>query len=209
MGALLILTAIFSGNLVISAVLASKIIQLWFIAVPAGVLAYSVSFIVTDVVSEVYGKKEANDVVFAGFITLIIIFLLIFISIKWPPASFWHNQKSFETILGQTARIIIASLLAYLVSQYHDVWAFHFWKKITKGRHLWLRNCASTIVSQLIDSIIFITIAFYGIMPIFPIIMGQWIVKVTIALLDTPLVYAIVYFLNGKFARRSILKEKA
>jgi uncharacterized integral membrane protein (TIGR00697 family) len=93
---------------------------------------------------------------------------------------------------------MIASLVAYLCSQYHDVWAFHFWRRVTNARFLWLRNNASTIVSQLLDSVVFITIAFYGRMPVVPLILGQWVVKVGIAVLDTPLVYLLVYLLRQR-----------
>jgi uncharacterized integral membrane protein (TIGR00697 family) len=101
--------------------------------------------------------------------------------------------------MGSTSRIIIASFIAYLVSQFHDVWAFHFWKKITGGRHLWLRNNFSTAVSQFIDSSLFITVAFYGVMPVWPLIWSQWLVKLAIAFLDTPIIYGIVWLLRKKF----------
>ena len=91
----------------------------------------------------------------------------------------------------------MASFIAYLISQFHDVWAFHFWKNKTNDRHLWLRNNLSTAVSQFLDSFIFITIAFYGVMPIWPLIMGQWIIKIAIALLDTPVVYLVVWALRN------------
>jgi hypothetical protein len=93
---------------------------------------------------------------------------------------------------------MVASLTAYLFSQYHDVWAFHFWKRVTTERFLWLRNNASTIVSQLLDSVVFITIAFYGSLPVMPLIFGQWVVKVGIALLDTPFVYLLVYVVRRR-----------
>jgi uncharacterized integral membrane protein (TIGR00697 family) len=93
---------------------------------------------------------------------------------------------------------MIASLTAYLFSQYHDVWAFHFWRGVTGERFLWLRNNASTIVSQLLDSVVFITVAFYGVMPLMPLILGQWVVKVGIAVLDTPLVYLVVHLVRRR-----------
>ena len=133
-----------------------------------------------------------------GFITLVLSFLLTSASIVWPPASFWPHQQAYQTILGSSARIMVASLTAYLFSQYHDVWAFHFWKRVTTERFLWLRNNASTIVSQLLDSVVFITIAFYGSLPVIPLIFGQWVIKVGIALLDTPLVYLLVYVVRRR-----------
>jgi uncharacterized integral membrane protein (TIGR00697 family) len=195
---LALLACIYSGSLVLAAVLASKIIRIGPLVVPAGVLAYSLTFLITDVISEIWGKERAQTVVIGGFITLVLVFVLTGISILWPPASFWPHQQEYETILGSSARIMIASLTAYLFSQYHDVWAFHFWRRVTTERFLWLRNNASTIVSQLLDSVVFITIAFYGVMPLTPLILGQWVVKVGIAALDTPLVYLLVYLVRRR-----------
>jgi len=184
--------------LVLAAVLASKIIAVGGLVVPAGVLAYSLTFLITDVISEIWGKERAQTVVVGGFITLVLVFVLTGISIIWPPASFWPHQQAYETILGSSARIMVASLTAYLFSQYHDVWAFHFWRRVTTERFLWLRNNASTIVSQLLDSVVFIAIAFYGVMPLVPLILGQWVVKVGVAVLDTPLVYLLVYLVRRR-----------
>jgi len=193
-----LLACIYSGSLVLAAVMASKIIAVGRLVVPAGVLAYCLTFLITDVISEIWGKERAQTVVMGGFITLVLVFLLTGVSILWPPASFWPHQKAYETILGSSARIMVASLTAYLFSQYHDVWAFHFWKRVTSDRFLWLRNNASTIVSQLLDSVVFITIAFYGSMPLVPLILGQWVVKVGIAALDTPFVYLLVYLVRRR-----------
>ena len=195
---LVLLACIYAGSLVLAAVTASKIIAVGPIVVPAGVLAYCLTFPITDVISEVWGKEEAQSVVMGGFITLVLSFLLTSASIVWPPASFWPHQQAYQTILGSSARIMVASLTAYLFSQYHDVWAFHFWKRVTTERFLWLRNNASTIVSQLLDSVVFITIAFYGSLPVIPLIFGQWVVKVGIALLDTPFVYLLVYVVRRR-----------
>jgi hypothetical protein len=194
--AYIILVAIFVGGLVIAEVLASKIVNLVGLIVPAGVLAYSITFPITDIICEVLGKKRANFVVFSGFITLLVVLGLIRLAFIWPKASFWTNEDAFAKILGSTSRIIIASFIAYLVSQYHDVWAFHLRGKVTRGKYLWLRNNASTFVSQFIDTSVFITIAFYGVMPVFSLIKGQYIVKLFIALLDTPFVYFGVWLIR-------------
>ncbi|MDH5365306.1 MAG: queuosine precursor transporter [Dehalococcoidia bacterium] len=187
--AYILLIAIFVGGLVIAGVLASKIVSVAGLMVPAGVLAYSITFPITDIICEVWGRKRGEYVVFSGFITLLVVLGLIRLALIWPRAPFWGDQEAFSKILGSTSRIIIASFIAYLISQYHDVWAFHFWRKVTKGKYLWLRNNASTFVSQFIDTAVFITIAFYGVMPVFSLIKGQYIIKLLIALLDTPFVY--------------------
>jgi len=196
----ILLVSIFVGALVISSVLASKIITIFGLFVPAGVLAYCITFVVTDVISEVWGRERANRVVFSGFIALLITFLLIRLALWWDAAPIWRGQEAFSAVLGSTSRIIIASFIAYLASQYHDVWAFHIWRKWTEERHLWLRNTASTVVSQFIDTLIFITIAFYGTMPVFPLIKGQYLIKVLIALLDTPFVYLAVLLIRKGYS---------
>jgi uncharacterized integral membrane protein (TIGR00697 family) len=194
--AYILLIAIFVGGLVIAGVLASKIVNVAGLIVPAGVLAYSITFPITDVICEVWGKKRGKYVVFSGFITLLVVLGLIRLALIFPQAPFWTGEEAFARILGSTSRIIIASFIAYLVSQYHDVWAFHFWRKVTKGKYLWLRNNASTFVSQFIDTVVFITIAFYGVMPVFTLIKGQYIIKLLIALLDTPIVYFGVWLIR-------------
>lgn len=193
--------SIFIGALVISEVLASKIIALGDIYVPAGVLAYAITFPITDTIEEIWGKKYAQYVILAGLLTLGVVLLLIYLAIILPAAPFWKEEDAFLRILGMkqgAIRITIASIIAYFISQYHDVWAFNFWKKVTNERHLWLRNNASTLVSQAIDTSLFITIAFYGVVPILPLILGQYFIKVCIALLDTPLVYVLVHFVRKK-----------
>lgn len=193
--------SIFIGALVISGVLASKIIALGEIYVPAGVLAYAVTFTMTDTIGEVWGKKCAQQVVMAGLLTLGVVFLLIYLAVILPAAPFWEGKEAFQRILGMkqgASRIIIASIIAYSISQYHDVWAFNFWRKVTHERHLWLRNNASTLVSQAIDTSLFITLAFYGVVPILPLMLGQYFIKVGVALLDTPIVYLLVHFVRRK-----------
>jgi len=197
----IVLCSIFVGSLVISEVLAAKIVAFYEIYVPAGVLAYAVTFTITDIIGEVWGKDYAKQVVFAGFLSLVVIILLIWIATLLPAAPFWKDEDAFTTILGikkGATRITIASITAYLVSQYHDVWAFNFWRRITKEKHLWLRNNASTLVSQAIDTFLFIFLAFYGVVPVIPLILGQYFVKLCIALLDTPVVYLFVHLIKKK-----------
>lgn len=187
---LAILTAAFSGGLVISGVLATKVIAIGSLSVPAGVLGFSLTFLCTDVVNELYGPKHAYRIVTAGLITLILVLVLIAIAIVWPPAPFWDEQAAFESVLQQSWRVIAAGIGAYIVSQRVDVWIFSRIRAASGERYLWLRNNASTVTAQLLDSAVFVTIAFAGQMPVFPLIFGQWIVKLAIAALDTPLVYA-------------------
>ncbi|MHC1605646.1 MAG: queuosine precursor transporter [Candidatus Methanofastidiosia archaeon] len=171
-------------------ILASKIVLFAGKAVPAAVIVYSSSFLLTDMLSEFYGKKEARKAVWAGFLANIALVLSVYIAIMWQPAPFWGNQEAFESVLKNTPRIVMASLIAYFFSQHHDVLSYSWWKK-KYPKHLWLRNNASTIVSQAIDTVLFITIAFYGIFPLTEMIIGQYLVKLIIALIDTPFIYAV------------------
>jgi uncharacterized integral membrane protein (TIGR00697 family) len=197
---LLLLSGIFCACLVAAAVLATKIISIAAFSVPAGVLAYCITFVCVDVISEIWGRRYANMVVLVGFIGLGLVFLLIQLALWWPAAPFWTQEEAFRGILGMTPRIIAASLAAYVFSQVHDVWLYSLLKARMRGRHLWLRNNLATILSQLIDSVVFITIAFYGAMPVWPLIVGQWSVKVVLALCDTPLVYAVVWCIRRYMA---------
>jgi len=197
-GIFIVLVGLFVGSLVIAAVLAAKIITVAGIAVPAGVIGYCVTFLCTDAIGEVWGRERARNVVWSGFISLGFILLLIQLALHWPAAQFWKDQAAFERILGLTPRIILGSLIAYLVSQLFDVWCFHFWRRRTKGRFLWLRNNLSTAASQLLDSCIFISIAFWGHMPVLELILGQWTIKLGIAVLDTAALYPLVGYIRKR-----------
>ncbi|MDR2695115.1 MAG: queuosine precursor transporter [Deltaproteobacteria bacterium] len=195
---LLLCSGIFCACLVAAAVLAAKIVRIGPVAVPAGVFAYCVTFVCADVISEIWGRRCANMVVLTGFVGLALTFGLVQLALWCPAAPFWDQEDAFHGILGMTPRIIAASLAAYLLSQFHDVWLYNLLKDRMRGRHLWLRNNLATILSQLIDSVVFIAIAFYGVMPLWPLIVGQWAVKATLALCDTPLVYAAVWCIRRR-----------
>ncbi|MBN2538429.1 MAG: queuosine precursor transporter [Deltaproteobacteria bacterium] len=191
---------LFVCSLLLANIIASKIIIVGGLVLPAAIILYPLTFLFTDVVAEVEGKKSAGDLVMTGFYMSLFMVLVILAARLLPAAGFWKHQEAYNIILGSTPRIVTASMIAYIVSQRHDVWAFHWWRKKTAGRHLWLRNNLSTIVSQLIDSVLFITIAFWGIFPpaaIGMMILSQYLVKIGIALLDTPICYMLVRFYGG------------
>ncbi|MCE4612002.1 MAG: queuosine precursor transporter [Desulfurococcales archaeon] len=202
---LVFLSALFAVSLISANFLSSKVFSFRVfgieIAGPAGVVAYSATFLVTDIVSEVYGRRVASTVVKAGFLAQLAAVLYTMAALQTPAAPYSPvSSEVYASVVWAGWAIIIASLTAYIVSQVHDVWAFHFWKALTGGRWLWLRNNASTIVSQAIDTVIFITLAF-NILPrlaggtalpldtIVVMIYSQYLIKVAIALLDTPLAY--------------------
>ena len=157
-----ILTGLFIAGLIASNLLGGKIAQLGRIDFSVGILAFPITFLVTDVIGEVFGKKKAKQVVFTGLISMLFVMLIIFISIYLPtaPRSYIKHEE-FAKIFGISFRFLIGSVTAFFFAQMHDVWAFHFWKKVTKGKWLWLRNNLSTFVSQLIDSILFMFIALW------------------------------------------------
>ena len=182
---------VFSGLIVTAQVLANKTVMFAGYTVPAAVIVYGTSFLLTDVLCEFYGKDKAKQAVWSGFIASILLVIGIQIAISWESAPFWEGQEAFVATLGTTWRIVAASLAAYLVSQNWDVHVFSRIKEKTGEKHLWLRNIGSTFTSQLIDTVIFISIAFYGVMPIIPLIIGQYIVKLIIAAIDTPFLYGL------------------
>jgi len=188
---LIVLNGFFVMSLLVSNVTASKIISIGNLIVPAAVVAYAITFLCTDVIGELYGKEEANKTVRLGFILQLFSIGLLYIAIKLPPAPFMvEYNEVFQQVLGQSLRVVIASLIAYTISQFNDVYIFHKLKDIHGSKHKWLRNNLSTITSQLIDTSIFITIAFYGIVPnLWALILGQFTIKVVLALLDTPFFY--------------------
>jgi len=186
---------LFIAILLLANIIASKIVIIAGFIVPAAIILYPFTFLITYVIAEIEGRDEAKKLVITGFLISLIMVIVLYIGRILPPAPFWKHQDAYMMILGSAPRIVMASMTAYMVSQYHDVWAFHWLKKKTAGKHLWLRNNISTAVSQLIDSVLFITIAFGGVYPAATVLMmigGQYAVKLIIAVLDTPFCYMLV-----------------
>ena len=205
---LMLVNAIFLTSLLVANVVSSKIVSFWGLTVPAAIVAYPLTFLMTDVIGEIWGKEEANKTVKLGFICQMISLALIGGAILLPVAPFADNQAQFTAILGSSFRVVFASMIGYLVSQSWDVWIFHkvrdaYIKKhgSTKGGR-WIWNNASTMTSQIIDTAIFITIAFIGVVPnIWTMILSQYLVKFVYALLDTPFFYLLTRKrseMNGK-----------
>ena len=197
--------AIMASLVVVANVIAGKIVIFGPFVVPAAVIVYASTFLITDIISEKWGKQQARKAVWAGFYANLVLVVAVFIAVNWQAAPFALDfSEKFSSVLGIVPRVILASMVAYLLSQHHDIFAFHKWKEKTKGRHLWLRNTASTAVSQVIDTGIFITIAFYGVMDIVPLLIGQYVVKLLIAVMDTPFIYSIIWLMDkvpaGKLA---------
>ncbi len=216
--AFLILTAIFLASLVVCNLIVQKFF-LWepfglrdYFYLSVGILPYPITFLVTDVLSECYGKRRANQVVFAGLVASAFVVLVVFVADRIPSIggvdvdtgiaysgeTFDHH---FHQIFGKTGRAVAASMIAYLVAQLVDIQLFHFWRRLTRGRHLWLRNNASTMLSQLVDTTLVVSLLFLGtdLQPrIGQMILSGWTFKLIAAALDTPLFYAAV----GWYRRR-------
>ena len=178
-----------------------KTIGFFGLVTALGNIIYGTTFLTTDILSENYGKKEAKKAVWIGFFMLISVTIIMQITLFFTPHSTDNLSPALQQIFGLLPRITIASLTAYLISQFHDIWAFEFWKKMFKGKHLWFRNNLSTMTSQLIDNVIFTWIAFIGFFGLFgwnqvftwdiiiQIFLVSYTMKWFVALLDTPFVY--------------------
>lgn len=196
----LILSSIFVMMIPVAVLISAKITSVFGLTLTVGAFAYVITFPITDIIGDVKGKEAARQLVNLGLISYLLTVVFVQFAIYMPPADFWsENQEAYKMTLGLTPRIALGSIMAYYLSQLHDVWAFHFWKKITHNKFLWLRNNLSTLVSQLLDSIVFILIAFYGTVSnsvLISMVVGQYIVKLCIAIIDTPVVYLGVWWLK-------------
>lgn len=177
-------------------VLGGKIVPLGPFQVSVAFLIVPLSFLMTDIVEEVYGKKKAREFVIAGVVSLIVFLGFIILFLALPPAERFTHNEEYKTIFGTSARIVFASITAFLLSQFHDVWAFNFWKTATKGKMLWLRTNLSTAMSMTVDTFVFMFLAFYMLTPMFTfgfiiqMIIPYLIFKIIWGMLNTPLVYA-------------------
>ena len=197
-----ILFAIFIGLLVGMNLLGVKITSLFGVSVSVAIFMAPLTFLITDIVEEVYGKKTVKHFIVGGVLTLIIIFLYAGVFIVLEPHERYSFNNEYKTIFGSSLRIIAASIIAFALAQIHDVISFEWWKKKTKGKALWLRNNLSTIVSQLIDTFVFMMIAFYQLTPKFTfifiihLIIPYYLFKILFAIIDTPFVYLGVNWLK-------------
>jgi len=174
----------------------TKGMYLFGLAATGGNVLYASIFLATDLLAEHYGKKTATRAVRIGFLASLFFLVMSQFILWFEPADFDFAQSALKTIFSLTPRIVIASLIAYLISQHLDVWLFHKIKEKTKGKHLWLRNNGSTWISQAVDSVIFTLIAFLGVFPdIWQIILFTYIIKIIVAALDTPFIYLSKQFL--------------
>ncbi len=191
--------AVFITCLLIANITAVKLVSIFGLTVPAAIVIFPISYICGDVLTEVYGYQRARQVIWLAFGCNLLGVAAIWIGQILPGAAFWDAQAAYERILGFTPRLLVASFCAYLVGEFANSMVLAKLKILTQGRMLWMRTIGSTIVGEGLDSLIFITIAFFGIIPpaaILTAIITQWLFKVAYETLATPLTYAVVNFLK-------------
>jgi len=205
----LILGALFVASLVASNLIFQKFFYwdffgLYTFEISVGILPYPITFLITDIISEVYGKRKANQIVTIGIFSSLFSMLIVFVS-GIVPATDWSpvSDTLFNKVFGATAIAVLASMLAYLFAQYIDIQLFHFWKRLTKGKHLWLRNNFSTFLSQFVDTFtVLILLCSFGKIEwklFSSLLLSGFLFKVLIAALDTPLLYLAVYAFRNRF----------
>ena len=195
-----VLAAVFAAALIASNLIAVKLISLGSLVLPAAVILFPVTYIIADVLTEVYGYSRARLVIWIGFSCNVLVVAAVWVAGALPSAAFWGDQEAWDTILGVAPRILAASLAAYLVGEFANAYVLARMKVAMQGRWLWARTIGSTVVGQALDSAIFVTLAFWGILP-WPALLAtavtQWLVKTAYEAAATPLTYVAV----GAFKR--------
>jgi len=193
------IVALFITCLITANITAVKLISLF--GLPAAIIIFPISYIIGDVLTEVYGYRQARRVIWLGFFCNLIAVVAIWVGQMLPPASFWDGQAAYERILGYAPRLLMASFLAYLVGEFTNAFVLAKMKIATKGRWLWLRTIGSTLIGQGLDSSIFMTLAFVGTIPLnvlYTAVVVQWLAKSVYEAVVTPLTYVVVAFLKRK-----------
>ena len=205
----LILAALFIASLVVSNLIFQKFFYWepfggYRFEISVGILPYPITFLITDILSEIYGKKKANQVVIAGIFASFFSMLIILVA-DFTPAidNSPINDETFHQVFGLSAIAVFASMVAYLFAQFIDIKIFHFWKQLTKGKHLWLRNNFSTFTSQFIDTFtVLFLLCCFKILPwnmFNGLLISGFVFKVIVAALDTPILYGMVFLFRKKF----------
>ena len=193
------ITALFVAVLLISNVASTKIVDFGFFTFDGGTLLFPLSYIFGDILTEVYGYQRSRKVIWLGFFSAAVMSLTFIIVGALPAAGDWPNQAAYDAILGLTPRIVAASLLAYLAGEFSNAVTLAKMKVATAGRWLWLRAITSTLVGEGIDTIIFILVAFAGVLPpglLLTLIVSNYIFKTGVEILFTPVTYRVVGFLK-------------
>jgi uncharacterized integral membrane protein (TIGR00697 family) len=194
-----LVTAIFVTSLITANIIAVKLVSVFGLVLPAAVIIFPISYIVGDVLTEVYGYRRARQVIWLGFVCNLIAVVAIWLGQLLPPAPFWDGQEAYQRILGYTPRLLAASFIAYLIGEFANSFVLAKMKVATSGRWLWARTIGSTLVGQGLDSLVFISVAFAGTIPgagMATAVVTQWLVKSVYEAMATPMTYGVVNFLK-------------
>jgi queuosine precursor transporter len=197
----LVFAGLFVTCLLTANVIATKLVIVGGLVLPAGVVIFPLSYIVGDVLTEVYGYAAARRVIWLGFACNVLMVAAIWLAGELPPAPVWKGQAAYAEIFAQTPRILAASFLAYLIGEFANSFTLARMKIATQGRWLWTRTVGSTIVGQGLDSVVFVAFAFAGLVPLAvlaTIIVAQWVTKVAYEAAATPLTYLVVGWLKDR-----------
>jgi uncharacterized integral membrane protein (TIGR00697 family) len=200
-GLFLCIAVVFTSSLIVSNIIAVKLITFLGVVLPAGIIVFPVTYIFGDILTEVYGYARTRFVIWLGFSANLLVVILIKIGEVLPPASIWPNQEAYAVILGYTPRILLASFGAYLCGEFVNAYVLARLKVLTRGKWLWTRTIGSTIAGQLIDSVVFIGLAFVGRVPgglLVQVVIAQWLFKVAYEVIATPFTYLIVGVLKKR-----------
>jgi queuosine precursor transporter len=193
--------ALFVTCLLTANTIAAKLVLVGGLTLTAGILIFPISYVVGDVLTEVWGYAATRRVIWLGFACNALMVGAIWLGGELPAAPFWKGQAAYQEILGHAPRILLASFVAYLVGEFANAIVLAKLKVATRGRWLWLRTIGSTVVGQGLDSAVFVTLAFAGVVPLAPlagIVGAQWTVKVVYEAAATPLTYAAVAWLKAR-----------
>lgn len=193
------ITALFVAVLMISNVAANKITQIGPFAFDAATILFPLTYIFGDILTEVYGYARSRKVIWLGIICNIILAATLMVVTKLPAAADWPFQESFQAILGQTPRIVLASILAFFAGEFANSFALAKLKVKTNGKYLWLRTIGSTLLGQGMDTVVFVVLAFWGVFPnslVYTMIVSNYIFKVSMEAIFTPVTYAVVGWLK-------------
>lgn len=202
--AALFIASLVAGNLIFQKFFTWDFFGIYTFEISVGILPYPITFLITDVISEIYGKKRANEVVLSGLFATVFLLGIVYLA-DAVPATSWSpiQNETFHEVFGFTAIAVSASMTAYLLAQLIDIRIYHFWKKKTKGKHLWLRNNASTMFSQFIDTLtVLVLLCSFGIIEwvrFLDLLLSGFLFKVLVAAVDTPFLYAAVFGIRKYF----------
>ena len=191
----LYIAILFVAILMISNTVATKLFQFGSFFFTGAIMIFPISYIFGDILTEVYGYRASRRIIWAGFASIIVMSIVYYLVQLLPPAPFWPNQQAYEVILGLVPRIVVGSIIGYFAGEFTNSYVLSRMKIWTKGKHLWTRTISSTIAGEGVDTILFATVAFAGVIPwnsLIMVIISGYVAKVLIEVLFTPITYVVV-----------------